>query len=177
MRDERTEGRKQKAVGSRRKAVSGQGRARQALRWLGFALTLVLCSCEERQKPQAMEVVKIQIGQKTIEAEVADTYQTRAKGLKHRDSLPKDHGMIFVYPDEDYLEFWMKETKLPLSIAYIKADGWIAQISDMQPFSLETCRSQMRVKYALEMEQGWFAANEVKVGDRAVIPPAVMAKE
>jgi len=141
------------------------------------ALVLFLCSCEERQKPQALEVVKIQIGQKTIEAEVADTYQTRAKGLKHRDSLPKDHGMIFVYPDEDYLEFWMKDTKVPLSIAYIKADGWIAQISDMKPFSLETCRSQMRVKYALEMEQGWFAANGVKVGDRAVIPPSVVAKE
>jgi len=99
--------------------------------------------------------------------EVADDEQTIARGLMGRDALPRDSGMYFVYKESAVRTFWMKNTRIPLSIAFIDADGVIASIKDMEPFDETLVSSEVEVKDALEMNQGWFAANDVRKSDRA----------
>jgi len=136
-------------------------------------LTLIIGGCKSRAGA-GENLITLIVGEKEIHVEVADTYEKQQKGLMFRDKLEKDHGMLFIFPEETYLSFWMKDTKIPLSIAFIKADGWIAQIESMKPYSLETHNSEMRAKYALEMNDGWFKENNIKVGDRIKIPASLI---
>ncbi len=150
-------------------------RARRAA--LLFALVLLAAlapSCKSRKKeiPPAPRYT-LTVGARTITVEVALNEEHRKRGLMFRKQLGPDEGMLFVYPSEDNLTFWMKNTYAPLSIAFIRTDGWIAQIEDMEPLDLVTHRAKMRVKYALEMPQGWFARNGVKEGDMVKIPDEV----
>ena len=82
----------------------------------------------------------------------------------YRDNLDYDKGMIFVYNSSSHLRFWMKDTKIPLSIAFIDAGGYITGIRKMQPNSLEIIASPKKVKYAVETNQGWFEKNYIKSG-------------
>jgi uncharacterized membrane protein (UPF0127 family) len=103
--------------------------------------------------------------------EVARTLDEITRGLMGRDSLPPDGGMYFLYPGtaERALDFYMKNTRIPLSIAFIRADGTIATIKDMQPFDETLVSSEGPVKDALEMNQGWFADHNIEAGDRALL--------
>jgi hypothetical protein len=101
-----------------------------------------------------------------IQVEVASTYEERKLGLMHRDKLKKDSGMLFIFPQEKYLSFWMKNTKIPLSIAFINKNGEITQIESMTPHSLTNHTSKVRVKYALEMGDKWFSKNGITVGGK-----------
>jgi uncharacterized membrane protein (UPF0127 family) len=107
---------------------------------------------------------------KTLKVEVARTEQEKEKGLMFRERLGKDEGMLFVYEEEETLSFWMKNTFLPLSIAFIDKKGRIVDIQDMQPFSLQTHVSSRPAKYALEMNQGWFRRNGINVGNFVNLP-------
>ena len=100
-----------------------------------------------------------------VQAEIADRPASRARGLMFRESLADNHGMLFVFDSPSRQCMWMKNTPLPLSVAFIKADGRIANIAQMQP-QTETihCASE-DVLYALEMTQGWFWARAIKAGD------------
>lgn len=100
-----------------------------------------------------------------IVVEVAATPDTRATGLMHRFSLRPDHGMLFVFESPQPLGFWMKNTYIPLSIAFIDARGRILNIEDMHPRDEATHRSRGPALYALEMRQGWFAAKGIGAGD------------
>tara|TARA_B100000575_G_scaffold240629_1_gene203460 strand:- start:270 stop:677 length:408 start_codon:yes stop_codon:yes gene_type:complete len=106
----------------------------------------------------------LSLGGTTVTAEVADTPQERAVGLMGRFSLAPDSGMLFVYPDEAVRSFWMKNTPLPLSIAYLSRSGKIVHIASMKPLSEEPVSSVHPTMYALEMTEGWFAEHNVKVG-------------
>jgi uncharacterized membrane protein (UPF0127 family) len=97
--------------------------------------------------------------------ELAYEPQTRAKGLMYRDSLSQNEGMLFVYPDSKPRSFWMKNTRMPLSIAFVNVDGTILQISDMKALSTKHTRCKDEAMYALEVNKGWFENNGVKVGD------------
>jgi len=130
---------------------------------------LVLSSCSER-RIRGAKLRPIKVKGKTILVEIACTPETRERGLMFRKNLPRDQGMLFVYPSERYLSFWMKNTFIPLSAAFIRADGWICQIEKMQPLTLTRHLSKMPVKYVLEMNQGWFERNGVSVGDYVEIP-------
>jgi uncharacterized membrane protein (UPF0127 family) len=90
--------------------------------------------------------------------------------------MGKDEGMLFVYERQDWLSFWMKNTPLPLSIAFIDKDGKIVDIQDMESFSLDTHTSAYPARYALEMNRGWFAKEGIKAGDLVKIPPPVHRK-
>jgi uncharacterized membrane protein (UPF0127 family) len=103
-------------------------------------------------------------------AEVADSDIERERGLMFRKDLADGAGMLFVFPSDQRLAFWMKNTQLPLSIAWIESNGTISEILDMTPFSLASVESSRFVRYALEVPQGWFARSGVQVGDRVVIP-------
>lgn len=100
-----------------------------------------------------------------ITAEIAQTPNERAKGLMGRKSLPPSHGMLFVFEQPEQQCFWMRNTPLPLTIAFIANDGKIVNFADMTPFSEQAHCSAKPVKYALEMEQGWFKQRGVLVGD------------
>ena len=82
-----------------------------------------------------------------------------------RESLAEDQGMLFAYPEERILGFWMKNTLIPLDIAYINREGRIVDIKQMEPQSTQTHNSAAPAMYALEMNQGWFEANGIRVGD------------
>ncbi len=106
----------------------------------------------------------LSLGGTTVTAEIADTPQKRAVGLMGRFSLAPDSGMLFVYPDEAVRSFWMKNTPLPLSIAYLSRSGRVVHIASMRPLSEEPVSSVHPTMYALEMTEGWFAQHNVKVG-------------
>jgi len=97
--------------------------------------------------------------------EVAQTPEERSYGLMGRKHLGKDEGMLFIFETEDYHGFWMKDTFLPLSIAFIGKDGRIVWITEMKPLTLDSHVPPKPILYALEMNKGWFSSHRVKVGD------------
>lgn len=100
-----------------------------------------------------------------IEVEIADDTDSRRTGLMNRKEMEADHGMLFVFDSDQKLSFWMKNTLIPLSIAYISSNGTIMEIYDMKPESLRPVESVNSVRYALEMNKGWFDKAGVKPGD------------
>ncbi len=104
--------------------------------------------------------------QVVVRLEVADTPETRATGLSRRPSLPEDAGMLFVFPADGQAAFWMKDTLIPLSIAFISAEGRILEIRDMERLSEDLHRPAQPYRYALEVNQGFFKRNGVSAGDR-----------
>lgn len=141
------------------------------------ALLLALLACGESEAGGAAQpplpTVSLTVGDVTVVAEVADEPDERAAGLMYRESLDDDHGMIFVYPDERPRSFWMKNTPLPLSIAYLSAAGRVVSIKDMEPLSTRPVLSDYGAQYALEMERGWFARHGVTAGAKVTgLPPA-----
>jgi hypothetical protein len=114
--------------------------------------------------PQALPIATLTIGKHKAMAEVAITPEQRAVGLMHRFSLKPDHGMLFVFERPETQGFWMKNTFVPLSIAFIAADGRIVSIDDMKPQSEESHFSKGPALYALEMRKGWFAERGIGPG-------------
>jgi uncharacterized membrane protein (UPF0127 family) len=110
--------------------------------------------------------VQLSIKGHRLVAETAATTATRTIGLMHRFSLKPDHGMLFVFDAPQPLAFWMKNTFVPLSIAFIGADGRILNIEDMTPQTETTHPSRGLALYALEMKKGWFAERAIAAGDR-----------
>lgn len=109
--------------------------------------------------------IPLYIKDKEIQVEVAKTPEERAQGLMGRRHLGKDEGMLFIFETEDHHGFWMKDTLIPLSIAFIDRKGQIVRITDMRPLTLESHSPPQPILYALEMKKGWFSANGIKVGD------------
>ena len=107
----------------------------------------------------------------SVIAEIADTEESRTYGFMNRKNIPDGTGMLFIFKDDRIASFWMKNTPTPLSIAYIDYSGKIKDIFDMTPFSLATIVSTGYVRYALEVPQGWFSKNGIKVGDYLDLSP------
>ena len=107
----------------------------------------------------------LNIRDQKLVVEVASTPETRATGLMNRFSLRQDHGMLFVFEAPQPLAFYMKNTYIPLSIAFVDAHGRILNIEDMRPLDESTHWSRGVAQYAIEMRQGWFAAKGIGVGD------------
>jgi hypothetical protein len=108
--------------------------------------------------------IPLYIKDKEIWVEVAKTPEETSNGLMGRKHLGKDEGMLFIFEVEGYHGFWMKNTLIPLSIAFIDKEGRIVKITDMKPLSLQTHAPPRPVLYALEMNKGWFSTNGIKVG-------------
>ena len=101
-----------------------------------------------------------------IVAEVAADHNSRSTGLMFRKSLAPNHGMLFVFSEKSPQCFWMRNTYVPLSIAFLDDDGRIVNIEDMAPLTENSHCSREPVRLALEMEQGWFARRGLAAGDR-----------
>ena len=120
-----------------------------------------------------LPVVQLKIKGHEILAEVANKPATRMSGLMFRRELGTDTGMLFVFPDVAPRAFWMKNTLIPLSVAFIDEKGVIENILEMPPETLEGFPSKGPAKFVLEMNAGWFGKNELKPGD--VVEGAVQA--
>jgi len=105
-----------------------------------------------------------------VQVEIADTPEERQTGLMGRSALAENAGMLFVFDQEQILSFWMKDTLIPLSIAYIDAEGRIVDIQDMQPLDETSHPSAEPAQYALEVNQGFFEGRGVMVGDMVELP-------
>jgi hypothetical protein len=114
---------------------------------------------------QSILKIPLYIQHKEIRVEVAKTPEERSYGLMGRKHLGKDEGMLFIFETEDYHGFWMKDTLIPLSIAFIDKDGRIVWITDMKPLTLNSHVPPKPILYALEMNKGWFSSCGIQVGD------------
>ncbi len=117
----------------------------------------------QTNRPTDREIV---VGGRRLAVWVVADAASRELGLMHVRDLPRDRGMLFVYPDAARRRFWMKNTYVPLSLAYVAADGRIEQLVDMEPLTLEGHPSRTAVRFVLEVQQGWFRRNGVEVGDQ-----------
>jgi len=127
---------------------------------LALAFVAVAVLAQQPSLPR----VQLGAGMYLIQAEVADRDDTRATGLMHRTSLPDNGGMLFVFDAAEIHCMWMKNTLLPLSVAFLDGSGDIINIADMQPLSEDTHCAARPARYALEMKQGWFAERGIRAG-------------
>ena len=140
-------------------------RVRRLSLMCGLALSLGM-SHSFAQTQQLLTTRPLMVGPYTIIAEVADTEATRAQGLSFRTSLATDHGMLFIFPSDTETCFWMKNTPLPLSIAFIDSQGSIVNIADMEPNTTTAHCPSRPIRYALEMKQGWFHDKGLRAGSK-----------
>ena len=113
-----------------------------------------------------MKRAKVRFYCTDIVVEVAETDFSRAKGLMFRESLGENMGMLFIFPDEKNIGFWMKNTMIPLSIAYANSMCEIINIEEMVPHDHRNTMSKGPARYAIEANLGWFDKNGIKIGDK-----------
>ena len=139
-----------------RESVSG--------RWLALVLAMGLAVSAWAQ--EAMPVIELTAGFHRIEAEVAAQDRHRQIGLMHRPSMPAQRGMLFVFPQANTHCMWMRNTLIPLSVAFVDDDGRIINIEDMKPHSEDNHCARQPARYALEMNRGWFAQRGIAAGSK-----------
>ncbi len=123
------------------------------------------------QSPQMdLPRVKLSAGMHQIDAQVAATSEQRSTGLMFRKEMPQHEGMIFVFEQPSVQCFWMKNTLLPLTTAFVRDDGTIVNLADMKPQTTDSHCSSGPVRFVLEMNQGWFAKKGIKAGSRLTGP-------
>ncbi|MFH2113528.1 MAG: DUF192 domain-containing protein [Spirochaetota bacterium] len=137
-------------------------------------LLVLSCAANSNGEPvkaqKELPTVELRAGSVTVVAELARSPEEQTAGLMFRKSLADGRGMLFVYEDDRRLSFYMKNTLVPLSIAFLAADGTIRGIYNMEPRSLKAVNSMRSVRYALEVPQGWFDRAGLVIGDRFEIP-------
>jgi len=125
-------------------------------------LIFVSCTRKSNVKKQAV----LYINGRALNVEIASNDEERQKGLMYRKELGENEGMLFVFEKDKILSFWMKNTSIPLSIAFLDKNGRVIDIYDMKPFSLEPVVSTLKCRYALEVNRGFFNKCGLKVGDK-----------
>ncbi|KAB8060683.1 DUF192 domain-containing protein [Janthinobacterium violaceinigrum] len=139
---------------------------KNSLHRLSLSIAMMACTgIAQAQAPQGKSL-QLSAGMHLIQAEVAATEEQRELGLMYREKMPANAGMLFVFGNPSTQCMWMKNTPLPLSVAFIDASGKIVNIEDMQPHTLDShCSTRtVPVRYALEMHLGWFKQKNIKPG-------------
>lgn len=131
---------------------------------LAAALLIVAGATPAQTAPQKLATIQLHAGMHLIKAEVARTPDERATGLMFRERMGPNEGMLFVFEQPGTQCFWMKNTLLPLSTAFLADDGTVVNIAQMQPKTLDSHCSDKPVRYVLEMNQGWFAKRGITPG-------------
>jgi uncharacterized membrane protein (UPF0127 family) len=139
----------------------------RALPVVAFALAFAACGNGTPPAVPGAElpVDWLTVGGHQITVELARDPEQRSRGLMFRQTLPPDHGMLFLFTIDEVQQFWMRNTVIPLSIAYADAHGRIVRIADLEPLDERPVTSIAPARYALEMNRGWFAAHGVVAGD------------
>ncbi len=144
--------------------------------WARRGLLLVLATCLGAtawadERPQLdLPRTTLSAGMHLIQVQVASTPEQRATGLMHRTEMPVNEGMLFVFEQPAGQCFWMKNTRIPLTAAFIADDGTIVNLADMKPQTLDAHCSKAPVRYVLEMNQGWFAKRNIQAGHKLKAP-------
>jgi uncharacterized membrane protein (UPF0127 family) len=139
-----------------------------------FASVAIAAACALSCASAATKnVVEFTLSGHKLKAELAATETERERGLMFRTALEDGNGMLFVFESDQRVSFWMKNTRLPLSVAYIAHDGTIKEIHDMEPFSLESVPSSSSVRYALEVPRGYFERIGIRPGYVIELPESV----
>ena len=134
-----------------------------------FSLIFISTACTSSNKKlpvKKLVLVNSEGKEIVVKAEIASTFDERKNGFMFRQEIPDGTGMLFIFEEEQILDFWMKNTPHPLSIAYIDKNGKIRDILDMTPYSLANITSSTEVLYALEVPQGWYEKVGIKTGDK-----------
>ena len=131
-----------------------------------LALATALVSAHAEEPQMDLGRVTIGAGMHQIDAQVATTDEQRATGLMFRKQMPQHEGMLFIFERPSQQCFWMKNTLLALSAAFVADDGTVVNVEDMKPQTLDSHCSLKPVRYVLEMNQGWFAKKGIKPGAR-----------
>lgn len=145
-------------------------------KWAGMALlglgaTLAFAQADMPTQAQHLPTVQLGAGMHIIKAEVAQTPREHAIGLMFRTTMGANEGMIFAFPQIAKQCFWMKNTLIPLSVAFVSAEGRIVNLDEMQPQTENPHCSTEPVPYVLEMNKGWFTKHGIKAGDKLSGPP------
>jgi uncharacterized membrane protein (UPF0127 family) len=148
--------------------------------WLAAAICMALLAagCQKPaalSSPSGLPTVSMRIGSKTYTLEVAATDASRQHGLMRRDSMDPDHGMIFVFTQEQEVPFWMKDTRIPLFIVFLDHQGRVVSTAHMRPYDQHTTPSNGAALYAVELNDDQDRACGVKAGDLLVVPPGAQA--
>jgi uncharacterized protein len=134
---------------------------------LSGLLLAVSLTVQAQEAPQMdLPRTTLKAGMHLIQAQVASTPQQRATGLMYRQEMPGNEGMLFIFEKPAIQCFWMKNTLIPLTAAFVADDGTIVNLADMQPQTLDSHCSGKPVRYVLEMNQGWFAKRGIQAGSR-----------
>jgi len=128
------------------------------------ALLLAAAGLAQAQAP--LPVRQVKVAGHALRVEVAATIEQRMKGLMFREKLGADDGMLFVFDEPGYHAMWMKNTPLPLSVAFVDGAGAILNILDMEPHTLDQHAAAGPAVYAIETNKGWFAKRRIKAGDK-----------
>lgn len=140
-------------------------------------LCLLLIGCRQPAPASGLPTVAMQLGQQKFTLEIANTEETRERGLMRRDSMPADHGMIFVFTDAAPRGFYMRNTRIPLDIVFVDEDGTIVSIKQMRQYDETTTPSDGPAKWAIELNKGAAASAGLKVGDKLQIPESARTAE
>lgn len=148
-----------------------------ALPALSAFMALFLALPAQAQEPQLdLRRVKLTAGMYQIDTQLAMTPQQREVGLMFRKEMPQAEGMLFIFEQPATQCFWMKNTILPLTAAFVADDGRIVNLADMKPQTEDSHCSEEPVRYVLEMNQGWFAKKNLKKGNKLVGAPFEMQR-
>jgi uncharacterized membrane protein (UPF0127 family) len=129
-------------------------------------LLLMVAACSGGQSAAQAKRLSIVVRGHVLEVEIVADDVSRARGLMFREEMADNGGMLFVYPADEPMGFWMRNTPLPLSIAFLDGRGRIINIADMEPFDERMHFSEGEARYALEVHQGWFARRRIGPGDQ-----------
>ena len=143
-------------------------------------LALLPASCQPPASSSAVQMlptVQMRIGSRTFTIEVANNETERETGLMRRDSMPADHGMIFVFEKAENLAFYMKNTRIPLDIVFLDASGTVISIKQMKPYDLTSVFADGPAKWAVELNKDAAAGAGLKVGDKVEVPESARAAE
>ena len=144
---------------------------------LSASLALCLALTAQAQEPQLdLRRVKLTAGMYQIDTQLAVTSQQREVGLMFRKEMPQPEGMLFIFEQPATQCFWMKNTILPLTAAFVSDDGRIVNLADMKPQTEDSHCSEEPVRYVLEMNQGWFAKKNLKKGTKLTGAPFEMQR-
>ncbi len=154
-------------------ALSSRNLSPSALvRMLLAGLALAFCGLAQAQKPQTeLPRTALSIGMYRIDAQVASTSQQQATGLMFRTEMPQHEGMLFVFEQAKQQCFWMKNTLIPLAVAFVADDGTLVNLDEMKAQTLNAHCSEKPVRYVLEMNAGWFSKKGIKAGSKLVGQP------
>lgn len=137
-----------------RKRVAGAWTGRKNIFVFSLFFLLVVCVPEKK--------FRITIQKQELFVELAITREQREKGLMKRKHLPENEGMLFVFPEPDYQSFWMKDTWIPLDLAFFDEEGFLIEVRSMEPHTTDIYISSQPAKYALETNRGWFSKRGIK---------------